>query len=105
MGYLRFQFTSLKSVQIDARWSQIDRCFYIDSCVGQIRYKPKTTNELTAFRDKYINQVDLLRNIEMAGRPVTRKLFNLYREIKKNHRVRYKANIHTRVKGLLFYAF
>lgn len=100
---MSYQMTSMRAVRIEFNWSQRDRAFYINSQAGLIKFKPKTTVELTNFRDEHINRVDNLRRDELEGSDVTRRLFRLYKEIRKKEKVSYKANLHTRLKAL-FYA-
>jgi len=88
----------MNGVRITYKWSQRYRAYYIDSCAGLLTFRPRG-EDLTRFRDKYINQVKLLADRAEKGEDCAGEIFRLYREIRAEYRgVRYKANLRTRVR-------
>ena len=67
---------------------------YLVSEAGMIRYKYKSLKDLTKFRDKYLNKFEAL-----ICEPETKRIFSLFRMIRSEFRVSYRANIRTRLKG------
>lgn len=94
-NYIKGQLAEHTSVTPISVWSDKDRCFYINSIAGLIKYKPKDLKDLTRFRNTWINKFDLI-----AKDPSEKKLFKLYDEILGAEKVSYKANLRTRLKGL-----
>ena len=67
--------------------------FYLNSPAGLIVYKPKSLADVTRFRDKWINKFETLSEQKDSN-----KFYNLYVEIRKNEKVKYRANLRTRIK-------
>jgi len=86
------QWTDMKAVKPEVRL--VDGTFYLNSEAGLIRYRPRTTKDLTAFRDKYVNRFMLLtENYNRRG------LFSLYSQIRGDvKRASYRANVRTRLR-------
>jgi len=73
--------------------------FTMISPAGVIKYKPNKDIDLTEFRNKYINTFQSL--VDLHGKwGIEREFFVLYNNIKKDYKVKYKANIGTRLRGL-----
>lgn len=88
------QWTPMDNVVPTYRWSDADRAYYLNSCAGLIRYRPKTELDRTTFRDAFINRFDM---IAKHGKP--EDFFALYKDIRASRVVSYRANIRTRLKG------
>ena len=78
-----------------AKWSDKDRAFYLDSVAGLIKYKPKDQKDIARFRDKWVNR------FEQAKERGERSLFQLYKELRSEERVKYSANLRTRLRGAI----
>ena len=100
-GAVGYQLTDMRSVRLHFNWSEKDRAFYIDSPAGLIKFKPKSLLLQTRFRDMYINKFAKLVNKDRRGEDVKKELFRLYREIRKTWKVKYKANLRTRLQCFL----
>ena len=75
------------------RWDGYKRVFFMNSSAGFIKYKPKKPVDIERFRNNWVNRFML----EKGDR---KRLFKLYRELRRQERVSYKANLNTRVKDL-----
>lgn len=104
-GFLKsqvsYQCADMKGVKIEYRWSDRDRSFYLNSPAGLIRFRPKTERALTEFRNIYVNKLWGLHSRHSQGENVTKDLFRLYKQIRKDYKVSYKANLRTRLKCIL----
>jgi hypothetical protein len=100
-GEVGYQLTDMRSVKLHFTWSDKDRAFYIDSPAGLIKYKPKTMNAQTVFRNRFINEFAKLMGRDTRGQDIRKDLFRLYRQIKKEYKVSYKANFRTRLQCFL----
>lgn len=89
-GFIRSQFVDNSNVVPYQTWNDRDSCFYLNSPAGLIIYRPKSVKDTSRFRDRWINKFIHARNF-----------FTLYREIIRNEKVKYRANLHTRLKLLL----
>jgi hypothetical protein len=97
-NYCRAQLAEHTNVEPVAKWSERERCFYIDSVAGLLKYKPKNLADLTRFRNEWINRFDQLRNT--GSGTFEKKLFEFYEEIRSQEKIKYKANLRTRLKGV-----
>lgn len=81
------------------RWSDVDRAFHLVSPAGHIIFKPKTDKDIERFRNKYINRFMMIEKDALDQEDKNKLFFCLYEEIRKKEKVKYKANVHTRLKG------
>lgn len=88
-----YQLADMKSVEISYKWSPKDKSFFIDSEAGLIKFRPRSVREMADFRDKCINKLLALKGNRKG-------LFKLYKDIRKKYRVRYKANLRTRIRSV-----
>jgi hypothetical protein len=96
---LVYQLSDHSSVKIAVKYHEKFNKFFIDSKAGLLTYKPKDLNDMTRFRNKWINRAELLKERENRGDRVDKELFTLYSEILKSEpKVSYEANINTRLK-------
>ena len=98
-SYWHSQWVSHKNIVPIHRFDSVRRIFHINTPAGQIKWRPKNTMP-GKFRDKYINMVDILAKKRQEGRDITRDSFKLYRQMRKDFKVSYSANIRTRVRGV-----
>jgi hypothetical protein len=108
-SYIRYQFIDLKGVVPEHRWCERTKTFFLNSSAGQLRFKPRSVDEATRFRNEWVNAFDFLVQKHGRGEDVRRSMFLLYAAIRcEVPRVRWKANLDTRVRarlcslGLLF---
>ncbi len=85
---------------IEHRWNFREKSLYINSEAGNIRFKPKTHFDLSRFRDRYINKVEILKSKQSLGEDYKSALFALYDEIIKNEKVRYRGTLNIRWQRL-----
>ena len=90
------------SVKITTRYSERFNKFFIDSRAGLLTYKPKDLNDMTRFRNTWINKIELLKEKEDKGDNINSELFSLYSEILRKEKISYEANINTRLKKNLW---
>lgn len=95
---LIYQLSDHSSVRIVSRYHERLNKFFIDSKAGLLVYKPKDLQDMTRFRNKWINKIELLREREINGDSVDGELFELYSKILKSEKISYEANINTRFK-------
>lgn len=92
------QMTSNAGVVPSYKWNGLTRSFYLDSPAGLIQFKPKTEKDLIKFRDEFVNQfADLAEKHKISSQ--TNEFYSLYAEIRKKYKVKYTANLATRLKG------
>lgn len=96
-GYLHYQWVDMSGVRPEFR--QRENLISLNSEAGTIDFKPKKPADLYMFRDRYLNRFDVLSRKASEGAEVARELFDLYEEIRKNFRVKYRANLRTRVRS------
>lgn len=96
-GYLHYQWVDMSGVKPEFR--QRENLISLNSEAGTIDFKPRKMSDLYRFRDRYLNRFETLANRITAGESMSRELFDLYDEIRKNFRVKYRANIRTRVRS------
>jgi hypothetical protein len=99
---LRYQISNHSSVKISLRYSERFGKFYIDSKAGLLIYKPKDLNDMTRFRNKWINKFELLKERERVGDSIDGEIFSTYSQILKEEKISYEANINTRLKKSLW---
>jgi hypothetical protein len=93
-SYINGQLASISSVKPDFRYSAVYRKFYMNSEAGLLIYKVRDQNDLTQFRNKWVNK---FRDVSTSGD--RKDLFRFYKRIRKDvPRIRYKANIRTRLR-------
>lgn len=97
-----YQISDHSSVKITTRYSERFNKFFIDSRAGLLTYKPKDLNDMTRFRNTWINRIELLGARENSGENINKELFELYSEILKKEKISYEANINTRLKKNLW---
>lgn len=95
------QMVDNSGVVPEQKWCDRERCFYLNSPAGLIRYKPITIQDTARFRDEYINRFDNIAIVCSDKKHMIKKYFKLYHEIRSKERVRYTANANTRLKGKL----
>jgi len=93
-----YQLSDHSAVKIVTKYSEKHNKFFIDSKAGLLTYKPKDLQDMTRFRNKWINKIELIKEKEKNGDSVDGELFELYSEILKMEKVSYEANINTRLK-------
>jgi hypothetical protein len=104
-NYCKYQTTEITNVIPVARWSEREEKFYIDSVAGLLVYKPKSLKDLTRFRNEWINRFEqVCRGWPHDNTPVSkndeRRLFEFYEEIRSKEKIKYTANLRTRLKGV-----
>ena len=95
------QMADNSNVVAEHRWSQNLSSFFLNSPAGLIKYKPKDHKDAARFRDKWINKFDQIKENSLNQKDIKIQMHYLYREIRQNEKVSYKANFHTRVRGKL----
>jgi len=95
--WIKEQVVDNSGVIPESRWNQREGAFYLNSPAGLIRFKPKTDRDLSKFRDRYINRFEVLKGLE--GSKMIEGYFLLYDEIRACERVKYRANVRTRLKA------
>lgn len=96
---LKEQWNDHSNAVPQQRWSDVDRCFYLSSPAGRILYKPKDEKDLQRFRNEYINRFDMIDKDGLDKEDKIKLYFHLYREMRSKEKVKYRANVHTRLKG------
>ena len=81
------------------RFDTYKRIFHIISPAGVVKWRVRDADP-DKFRNKYVNEIDRLAKEKGTGRDITRESFGLYREMRKDFRVSYKANARTRLRGV-----
>ena len=71
-----------------------DGVHYIDSIAGHITYKPKSQKDLDRFRNVWVNR--------LSANHDRKSLAYCYKQISKEFRVKYRANLITRAKNVHF---
>lgn len=99
---LVYQLSDHSAVKIAVKYSEKIGKFYIDSKAGLLIYKPKDLNDMTRFRNKWINKFELLKEREKVGDNVDGEIFSTYSQLLKEEKVSYEANINTRLKKSLW---
>lgn len=69
--------------------------FFLVSCAGVIEYSPKTENDVARFRDRWINRFEAIRALDLKDQKAA--FFRLFAEIRGSEKVRFKANMRTRL--------
>ena len=78
-----------------------DNIFYLSSCAGLIKFKPKNMTEIITFRDKWVNQFEAVMLFHQKGVDSRENFYRLYSQIlNSNYKVKYKANVKTRLRLL-----
>jgi hypothetical protein len=93
------QMADNSSVVAEHRWSPNLYSFFLNSPAGLIRYKPKDQRDAARFRDKWINRFEAIKTHSLDQKDLKIQMIFLYREIRKNEKVSFKANLHTRLRG------
>ena len=96
VDYQKADFSSTEPVH---RLSRRDGRFYFNSCAGVLSFKPKNENEVSRFRDKWVNRFEYIKTLPEPER--RKMLFNFYNDIRSQEKIRYRANFRTRIKGKL----
>jgi hypothetical protein len=93
------QMADNSQVVPECKWSERDRAFYINSVAGLIKYKPKDVKDLNRFRDRWVNLFEQYRSTALNNKDLESMMFGFTNMIRKEERVKYTANIRTRLKG------
>jgi hypothetical protein len=75
-----------------------DGKFHLVSCAGHIIYKPKTEVDVSRFRDKWISRFEKIRALTHDEQRTL--FFRLFQEIRSTEKVKYRANLRTRLCNL-----
>lgn len=97
-----YQLSNHSAVRLAMKYHDKLNKFYIDSKAGLLVYKPKDLQDMTRFRNKWINKFETLREKEVSGENIDKELFKTYSEIIKTEKISYEANINTRLKRNLW---
>jgi len=100
-GQITYQATSMDRVRLEWKWHEKNHCFYINSAAGLLIYKPKSTNDLNRFRDKWINKISVLFELSNRGMNIKKDIFELYHQVRTDEKIRYRSNLRTRLKCFL----
>jgi phosphoglycolate phosphatase-like HAD superfamily hydrolase len=90
------QWLDWSNVRPQQRWNPVKRTFFLVSCAGTITFKAKVDRDVAEFRDKYINRFEAIRREPVEDQP--RLFHELYSDIIKLKKTKYKANIRTRLQ-------
>ena len=72
------------------------------SSAGEIRFRPRKKKSLQTFRDVWLNKFEhICWEKEKVGIDTRPSFKRLYKEIRKDVKVKWKANIRTRLKNVL----
>ena len=96
--WYRSNTCSMRGVVPEARYDYRKNVFYLSSEAGQVIYKPRDLNKLTRFRDVYVNEFNKIGSISDL-RLRRDRLFALYRKVRAEKGVKYRANLRTRFEG------
>jgi len=96
-GWAHYQWVDMSGVKPEFR--QRENLISLNSEAGTIDFRPRKSSDLYVFRDRYLNRFEVLARKATEGGKVARELFDLYEEIRKTFRVKYKANLRTRVRS------
>lgn len=99
---IRYQIADHSAVKINHKYHEKFNKIFIDSRAGLITFKPKNVNDMTRFRNKWVNRIEELRLKEKEGKDINKELFVLYSDIMENEKVSYEANLNTRIKKNLW---
>lgn len=94
IDYQRADFTNTEPVY---RLSRRDGRFYFNSCAGVLSYKPKNDQDASRFRDKWINRFEYIKGLPL--REQRKQFFVFYDDIRRQEKIKYRANLKTRVRG------
>ena len=93
--YLRYHVADMSGVKPSYRYSAKNNTFYLDSCAGMIRFKPRGQLELETFRSNWINKFDRLCSSDAKKS----EFLKFYRELLSQvKRATYKANMRTKLR-------
>jgi hypothetical protein len=80
-------------IKSEFKWSINDQCFFVNSKYGQIKYTPKSLNEMIKFRDDIGNRMLVL---DSAYRKGGNDLKQIYYDSIKIYRAEYYATMRMR---------
>lgn len=86
-------------IKSEFKWSINDQCFFVNSRYGQIKYTPKSLNEMIKFRDDIGNRMLRLEINALKGhsnRELIRYLRDIYYDSIKTYRAEYHATMRMR---------
>ncbi len=98
-GYVRHQWVDMGQVKPEAR--SLPHLISLNSEAGTIDFRIRNQKDLCRFRDHYLNRFHELIAKHKDGEKITRELFVLYDEIRRHFRVKYRANVRTRLRSHL----
>jgi len=101
-SFLKGQWTSNSSAMPTQRYDKYNRTFYLDSPAGTVKWRLRGSKDISIenFRNTYVNAIEELGRRRAKGEDVTKESFKIYRDLKKEYRVSYRANFRTRLVGL-----
>lgn len=94
---VRYHMTDMSGVRPECRSN--GRAIYLNSWAGLIEYKPKDWRDLVRFRDDVVNRFEALLSVP-EGSERRRLMFELYDYARSQYRVKYRANLRTRLAAL-----
>jgi len=94
------QIASNRGVVTEHRWDSGKGVLFINTEAGLIQFRPKDHVQLNSFRDKYLNRIVAVS--QRPGKERRSELFDIYKEIRRDRVVRFRANVRTRVEGMLW---
>ena len=72
---------------------------YLNCCAGLIEYRPKTTQELSRFRDNWVNRFNIIMEAQNRGADMTASFYKFYVELLSSGlKLKYKGNLRTRIR-------
>lgn len=94
---IKYHTIDMSGVKPEIRCSSTS--FYLNSCAGLVEFRSRDRLDMDKFRNGFMNRFQLLINNNSKNR----EYFSLYREIlrskwSKHARVKYKANLRTRMR-------
>jgi len=98
-NFLHSQWVSHGNVVPNHNYDSVRGIFYLISPAGLIKYRQRR-GCVDKFRNKYLNKFEGLCQAHRAGCDVSKEMFSLYSEIRKELNVSYRANARTRLRGL-----
>jgi hypothetical protein len=89
--------SSASKIKLEFKWSIKDQCFYLNSPMGLVVYKPRSLAQRTMFRDDIGNRVlSLLTEPDLP--PVTNELRGIYYDAIRNYKAEYRATLRMRLR-------
>ena len=97
------QCVDLSGVKPEIRFK--DNHIWLNSAAGNIEFFSKDWKELCRFRNDAVNRFGEIINLKNAGLishdKINKQMFVLYDQIRSKYKVKYRANLRTRLKGIV----